>query len=201
MLVFLFYNGIGFSQNKLQKQLSAAHITTISINGNQIFNISISTSKTDDITVLSTLDGEYQHQFQVVVKEVNNTLNLSLEEVSLTAIQDDKRNAHKIIAATLHLKIPEKLIVHILSDIGSVQLDGVFNELHVQLLQGQCRIKGEVKKATINTLDGDIMAMTNNATVEAVSHHGSLTLDTFSESNSIWNLKSINGNITVVKLD
>jgi DUF4097 and DUF4098 domain-containing protein YvlB len=137
----------------------------------------------------------------VVVKEVNNTLNLSLEQVSLAAIQDDKRNAHKIIAATLYLKIPEQLIVHLLSDIGSVQLDGVFNELHVQLLQGQCRVKGEVKKATINTLDGDIMAMTNNATVEAVSHHGSLTLDTFPESNSVWKLKSINGNITVVKLD
>ena len=196
----LFY-GISFSQNKQEKQLSAEHITSISINGNQIFNMSISTSNTDHILVLSTLDGEYQDQFQVVMTEENNTLNLSLEQRSFIEIPDDKRNAHKVIAATLHLKIPEQLNLNILSDIGSVDLDGVFKVLDVQLLRGQCSFRGKVKKATINTLDGDIKVVTKSATVEAKSNQGKVTLDTFSNLSSVWKLKSINGNITVVNLD
>jgi hypothetical protein len=47
------------AQNILEKKLLADGIETISIDSNQIFKISISTLKTDYITVKSTLDGEY----------------------------------------------------------------------------------------------------------------------------------------------
>jgi hypothetical protein len=201
LVIFLCCYGYNFSQNKFQKQLSAKHIKTISINGNQIFSISISTSNTDTIVVTSILDGEYQNQFQVVIKEDELTLKLSLEYMSLEDIPDDKRNAHKVIAATLHLDIPEELKLNILSDIGSVDLQGVYREIYVQLLQGSFSIKGQAEKATINTIDGDIDVMTQSATVEATSNHGKISLDAFSSSNSLWILKSINGDISVAKLD
>ncbi|MFK7832892.1 MAG: hypothetical protein AB8B52_06430 [Winogradskyella sp.] len=201
LLVFSLSTFVLVGQNKFQKQLSAQHIEFISINGNQIFNISVTTSKTDDISVTSTLDGEYQNDFQMVIKEDKSTLNLSLEQLSFEAIPDDKRNAHKVIAATLHLEIPEQLKLQILSDVGSVNLIGTFKSLFVELKQGQCKVKGDVKTATINTLDGDITIWTKSANVEASSNHGKVILDEFSMSNSTWNLTSINGNITVVKTD
>ena len=199
--VFVLCSSLGFSQNKLQKQLSAKHIETISINGNQIFSISVSTSNTDEIKVISVLDGEYQNDFQIVVKEEKHTLNLSLEYLSLEDMRDDKRNVHKVIAATLHLEIPENISLNIISDIGSVDLNGTFNSLFIELAQGQCNVNGMVNRATINTLDGDIIVITHSATVEAYSSHGKVTLDEIPSSNSIWKLKSINGNITVAKLD
>ena len=107
-IAFIFYSVIGFSQNKLQKQLSAEHIESININGNQIFSISVSTSNTDEIKIISVLDGEYQNDFQIVLNEENHALNLSLQRLSLTEIPDDKRNAHKVIAATLHLRNSRK---------------------------------------------------------------------------------------------
>ena len=192
----------GKAQNIIEKTIEVNGIKSISINGNQIFNISVSTSETDKITVTSILDGEYQNDFQIVIKEEsNNTLQLSLEFLSLEEIPDDKRNAHKVIAATLHIEIPEQLILNISSDIGSVDLKGNFKTLYIELLRGQCNIEGEVKTATINTLDGNINVVTNSATIEANSNHGEITLDEFSNNSSIWELTTINGDIRVVKQD
>lgn len=187
------------AQNKLQKEFSAEHIEVISIQGDQFFNIIVSSSKKDKISISSILDGEYQNDFQLVVKEENNTLNLRLAYLSLIDMPDDKRNAHKVIAAMLYLEIPEHLSLNIISDIGHVTLNGVFNSLSIELLQGQCSVKGESKSAIINTLDGDISIVTKSATVEAKSNHGKVVIDDFNNKDAIWKLTSINGNITVAK--
>ncbi|WP_299102445.1 hypothetical protein [uncultured Winogradskyella sp.] len=197
-LLFIFNLTAIESQNVIENTIQADGITSVSINGNDIFNISVSTSETDQIKITSTLDGEYQNDFQIVVKEGKSTLNLSLEHVSLEEIPDDKRNAHKVIAATLHLEIPESLKVNILSDIGSVSLLGTFNTLNVELLRGQFNIKGKVKTATVNTLDGNIHVITNSATIEANSNHGEIELDEFFNTSSVWILRSIHGDIRVV---
>ena len=91
--------------------------------------------------------------------------------------------------------------LNIISDIGSVDINGNFSALYIELSQGECNVKGYTNNATINTLDGDINVLTKSATVIANSSHGNVTLDEFSSSNSIWKLKSINGDITVAKLD
>jgi hypothetical protein len=187
------------AQNSLEKKLVSDGIETISINGNQIFTISVSTSKTDQITIKSMLDGEYQNEFQIVMLRENETLQLSLEHLSFNAIADDKRNAHKVIAATLHLEIPENLSLNILSDIGSVDLRGHFNSLSIELLQGYCEVRGNTNTARINTIDGNINVATQRATINAKSNNGTVTLDEFSISNSMWKLQTINGDITVVK--
>ena len=186
------------AQNILEKNIQADGIKSISINGNEIFNISVSTSKTDKIKLTSTLDGAYQNDFQIVVQEEESALNLSLEQVSLEDIPDDKRNVHKVIAATLHIEIPEQLNLNVSSDIGSVNLIGTFNALDIELLRGQCNIKGKVKTATVNTLDGNIYVITNSATIEANSNHGEINLDKFSNKTSLWILTSIYGDITVI---
>ena len=197
--IFLFIALSIKAQNILEKTIQADGIDTVLINGNQIFTILVLTTSTEFITIKSTLDGEYQNQFQIISKQENNELKLSLEQVQFTTIVDDKRNAHKVIAATLTLEIPEHLNINVISDIGSVDLTGNFDALSVELLQGYCEVRGSANLAVINTIDGDISVTTNNAIINANSSHGNVILDEITESNSIWNLESINGNIKVVK--
>ncbi|MBF8149779.1 hypothetical protein ITJ86_07695 [Winogradskyella sp. F6397] len=189
------------AQNVLEKELTAERIDSIVIDGNQIFKITVVTSKTNQIKIVSTLDGEYQNEFQVEMRENNHTLYLHLEHLSFSEIPDDKRNAHKVIAATLQLEIPEERSLDIVSDIGSVDLNGTFNSLYIQLSRGRCYVEADTKTATINTLDGDIIVVTDNAAVTANSNHGKITVDEFYNAISTWKLKSINGNITVEKPD
>ena len=197
--VFLFISINIEAQNILEKKLLACGIETISIYSNQIFKISISTLKTDYITVKSTLDGEYQNQFQIVTEEADGKLNLRLELLAFSVIADDKRNAHKVIAATLYLEIPEKLSLRISSDIGSVNLCGNFDSLSIALLQGYCEVMGITYNATINTIRGGIKVVTQSARIDANSNNGNVTLDEFSISSSLWKLRTINGDITVAK--
>ncbi len=197
--VFLFISISIEAQNISEKKLLADGIETISIDGNQIFKISVSTTKTDYITIKSTLDGEYQNQFQIVTEEVNNKLKMKLERMAFTIIADDKRNAHKVIAATLYLVIPEYLSLQISSDIGSADLSGNFDSLSIELLQGHCEVIGKIRNATINTIEGDIKVVTQSASIDANSNNGNVTLDEFSISSSLWKLRTINGDITVAK--
>jgi DUF4097 and DUF4098 domain-containing protein YvlB len=119
--------------------------------------------------------------------------------MGFTIIADDKRNAHKVIAATLYLEIPEYLSLQISSDIGSADLSGNFDALSIELLQGHCEVIGEIRNATINTIEGSIKVVTQSANIDANSNNGNVTLDAFSRSSSLWKLRTINGDITVEK--
>lgn len=197
LVFFSFAQGLE-AQNILSKQLNAGTIKEIVVNGNQIFNIRIETDKTDKIYITSKLDGEYQNHYQIKVLEDNNKLRLSLDLLPFNKIPDDKRNAHKVIAATLVIKVPEYITLNIFSDIGSVEASGNFNTLYVELLQGQCKVNGITKKAILNTIDGDIDVITKNAKVKASSNKGKVVVDKFTLEQAVWQLKSIHGNITVV---
>ena len=197
--IFLFISTNFQAQNILDKKVSKEGFESILINGNQIFKISVSTATTDYITISSILDGEYQNQFQIITKQENNQLKLSLERLEFSVLADDKRNAHKVIAATLTIEIPENLSLSIISDIGSVGLNGNFDSLLIELLRGHCEVIGKANSVTINTIDGDINVVTQNASISASSSHGNVVLDEFSNSESFWKLQSINGDITVAK--
>lgn len=198
MLFFLFCFSVE-AQNIVKKQIEAKSIKAITVNGNQIFNISVETTQTNNISVVSKLDGEYQNKYQIATKEDNVTLTLSLEFMSFEDIPDDKRNAHKVIAAELKIEIPENFDLNIISDIGSVQIKGKFNNIFIELIQGYCNVNATGNFVTINTVDGDITVATTNASVVANSKHGIVNIVEFKSKEFIWDLRSINGNITVTK--
>lgn len=187
------------AQNSLTKTITADSISKIEINGNQIFTINVTTTKNNQILVSSTLDGEYQNKYQITLKHEGTLLLLALDYVSFDEIPDDKRNAHKVIAATLKVEIPEDLILNIKSDVGSVNLTGQFKSIFIELLQGYCNAVGKATSATINTIDGNIKVATSNANINANSKYGKSKIDLINPSECVWNLHSINGNITVVK--
>ncbi|WP_157957216.1 DUF4097 family beta strand repeat-containing protein [Winogradskyella tangerina] len=199
LLVFSFGLHFGIAQNTLRKELDAATIETISIKGNQIFNILVTTSSSKTISITSTLDGEYQNNYQIATKQEQNELILSLEFMSFEAIPDDKRNAHKVIAAELKLDIPKDLDLKIKSDVGSVEVAGQYNSLSIELLQGFCNVDAHAKNAAINTIDGNIDVKTKNASVTATSKNGKVAIEDLNTTDWRWNLRSINGDITVIK--
>ena len=197
--IVLFCFGFGFckAQNTLKKELKAEGIKTISIQGNQIFNISVRTINEEIIQITSTLDGEYQNNYQIGTKIEGGKLVLNLVPISFEEIPDDKRNVHKVIAANLEIEIPENFDIDIKSDVGSAEITGKFNNLFVELLQGSCTANATGNVVTINTVEGDIMVITKYAKVVANSNHGKVNIDKFDSKESKWFLRSVKGDITV----
>ena len=197
-LIFCFVT-IGNAQNKGENKFSTKGISKIVVDGYQIFNIDVETSGTDTIKVFSLTDGEYKDDFKVFSELKNGQLNIGLRRSPFYDKLDDKRNAHKVIAATLKIILPEDLDLSITSDIGSVNIKGDVNMLFVQLAEGYLKFEGKAKSAIINTIDGDIHVTTNNAMVEATSSYGNVNIDKKIVGNASLKLKSIHGNVTVTK--
>lgn len=185
------------SQNKSTELIDAQDIKKITVNGNQIFNIEISTHNLAEIKIDSFFDGEYQDGYQIIATHVEETLTLQLEANPIVTINDDKRNAHKVLAAQLYMQVPSGINIEVLSDIGSVSAIGDFNSVNVQLLQGFCEITGSANEGIINTIDGHINLATRHAEVKAKSTYGKVSKEVFTTKKAMWQLTSIHGDITV----
>ena len=196
-----FFLSIVHSQNNRYERIVSESIQTIAINGNQIFKIEVETHSSREILLRSKIDGEYQDLFQITNSTEGSVLTFQLEENPVVSIPDDKRNAHKVVAATLRLTIPEDMNLDIVSDIASVKLKGSYRQLTVQLLEGYCEIHGEIYMATVNTVNGGITVKTSRGEVSATSRYGEIKVDNFNRKEGKWLLQSIRGDITVVNED
>lgn len=196
--LFLFSPHLIIAQNTSIKQIRADHIKEIFVDGNQLFLIDVKTSRSNIISINSIVDGEYENEYQIFTSINGDRLDIKLEQIAFREIADDKRNALKVIAAKLLLEIPQKKNLSIESDIGSVILNGSFNSISIQLQQGYCNLKGDTKEALINTIDGNINIQTGDAKiVSAVTNNGKVNIYPFKVKSSLYNLKSINGDISI----
>jgi hypothetical protein len=196
--LFLFSPHLIIAQNTSIKQIRADHIKEFFVDGNQLFLIDVKTSRSNIISINSIVDGEYENEYQIFTSINGDRLDIKLEQIAFREIADDKRNALKVIAAKLLLEIPQKKNLSIESDIGSVILNGSFNSISIQLQQGYCNLKGNTKEALINTIDGNINIQTGDAKiVSAVTNNGKVNIYPFKVKSSLYNLKSINGDISI----
>jgi hypothetical protein len=196
--LFLFSPHLIIAQNTSIKQIRADHIKEFFVDGNQLFLIDVKTSRSNIISINSIVEGEYENEYQIFTSINGDRLDIKLEQIAFREIADDKRNALKVIAAKLLLEIPQKKNLSIESDIGSVILNGSFNSISIQLQQGYCNLKGNTKEALINTIDGNINIQTGDAKiVSAVTNNGKVNIYPFKVKSSLYNLKSINGDISI----
>ena len=192
-------SGAMYSQNVITESISAKGIDKILIDGNQIFQIYDHSEKRTDIKISSKTDGEYQNGYKIFSELKNGQLYIKLFQTPFFEIPDDKRNAHKVVAATLEVIMPEYLDMTIRSDIGTVWANGLFKYVIVELFQGACIIKGRVDTALIQTFTGDITVETQNASIEAKSNNGLVSVEEYGYQTSHWLLRTIDGNIQVTK--
>ncbi len=106
--VIVVFSLVTQSQNSTEEQFLADGIVKIEINGNQIFTIKIDTGDVNFITVASLVDGEYENNFQIVSQIKDAKLIISLSKNPFRSVNDDKRNAHKVVAASLEIRVPRK---------------------------------------------------------------------------------------------
>ena len=189
------------AQNTNKATYIGEDISKISIDGNSIFTISIKTSETDQISIESLIDGEYGNTFKVITEEKNGQLHIALKRASLNIAPDDKRNAHKVVAATLKLDIPANKDIDIVSDIGSADLQGTYNTIALKLFDRNFNFNGIAKSAKIETRDGHISIKTSDALVETDSHHGLVKIPNDMFGYNVFKLKTHGGNITVTKIE
>ncbi len=190
-----------YAQNRTEKRIASHDISTIVINGDQIFSIDIQTKATSTITIHTISEGELKNETVMVSELKDGKLYVSLSENPFVKNANDKLSAHKVIAVKLSMVLPEGLSIELLSDIASVKLRGKYANIDMQLSTGNSIVNAMAKHAKVLTINGNIEVKTTNATVKAMSKHGKVTNPVNDSGHSHWELQSIHGDINVVKND
>lgn len=187
------------AQKVISKQFQAENISTITIDGNTMFKIAVFSKETAVIQMEFKVEGENNEQIVLLANQAQDTLFISSAYQPLFNKPDDKLSAHKAISIELSVTIPEGLDVNVTSDIASVDVEGLYNYMLVELLNGHFTAHQYQGNLLVNTLRGNISVETNFAELNAYTKNGTLIKPKLDSGEKHISLNSINGSITVTK--
>lgn len=155
-LYFCFFCGVLFGQTQQQKTWDATAIESVSLDLNWSNSIKVSSHKDTTILVDYQKEGEYQNLF-ILQKKIEGK-GFYLEEAKRLDLQkpDDKLSAHKVVANSIEVIIPEGLMLTILSKETQLYCSGIFKNIDVRIEHGTATFNIENPKGMIRSLSADI---------------------------------------------
>ena len=189
------------AQKMLEQSFYDEGIKALYIKSDEIFEIHLSTSQKDHITVGTRIDGETFESSILKTRIESNILKIETGRTPDFEPFNDKLSAHKVLSIVLFISLPEGLDLNIFSTLASVDAQGNFGQVQINLGRGGCRLVDFRfrESATINTLNGAIHVEVDRAEVHAQSRKGNVVIPAgFSEGYPLV-LKSIHGDIILTK--
>ena len=188
------------AQKDTSKQLDAKEIKSIYIDTDEVFKIIIKTTTNSDlISISSHSEGEYFNDIALNTEVRANSIYLTTKFREILKSGFDKLSAHKVFSLEITLEIPEELQVFVKSNIASVEAEGDYDFIQVQLNSGYCNLYNFIGNALVNTYNGAITIQTTDATVSASSRNGKVILPSDFSGKNVIKATSINGDIRIVE--
>jgi len=187
------------AQHITQKFFSTESISTININGNSVFKITVETTKDANISMSSRVEGEHNEHIILVTETKDSVLYVSTKYQPLFDKANDKLSAHKMSSIEFIITVPKHFNVQVNSDITDVIVKGQYKYVAINLKSGHCTLHHFSGQSRVNTIEGNIVANINYAQVEAITKHGIIKKQNLDPGKTSLLLESINGNITVNK--
>lgn len=200
LIFFLLATSVA-AQKRLSQTYDAANIKELYINSNEIFEITINARDTDQIIMHTIIDGEIFASTLLNAAIANNVLKITTGKTPDYIPFNDKLAAHKVLAIELEIIIPIGLDVSIYSTLASVDTYGKLGQVRIDL--GRGHFKGEEfrfrESGKINTISGSIYISSNLVNVTAQSRNGKVDIPPTQAEGPLLAIKSIHGDVTVVK--
>jgi len=199
LLMFMVASITVFGQQKVFKTVNAIGVNKIDFNIDKVFDLQLTTSKTDDIHLEVQMEGEHSDQLVVSATRKGDVITISCDYHSAFKNFNDKLSAHKVVSAKMIVSVPEKKRVYIKSEIANTQVKGRYDNMIIELKSGNFIGRDFYGNATINTYNGAIALETDFAQVEAISRNGKIDSQNITPGPYKISLKSVNGRIAVTK--
>lgn len=189
------------AQKVVKKSIVNTTISSIQIDVSNCFETKIETTDSNEILVEGFIDGEYQADLNLVVKEEGSTLIVSSGFMPIFVAPNDKLSAHKVVSIALKIKLPQYKNVRIFGTSCNVGIIGDFERLKVTLSDGACILTGVTQDSEIITQSGDIIVNSSRAKIKASSAYGSVEENEIPLGNNNFILTSITGDIRFKKTE
>tara|TARA_R110002051_G_C8628719_1_gene484431 strand:+ start:378 stop:998 length:621 start_codon:yes stop_codon:yes gene_type:complete len=198
-IFILFSFQILSAQKIVEKTITNTKDTSIQIDANNCFALTIETVKTNKVVVEAKMAGEYGNDLALNVHEEGSTLLIDTSFNPNFELPNDKLAAHKTVSISLHISIPENLKVSLYGTYCNVAASGLYRALNIALNDGKCMLNNVEHSTTVHTQSGSIELYTKEAEIEAISNYGEVVSEEIPKSNAYFNLNTITGNIHIYK--
>ncbi|MCL5246318.1 DUF4097 family beta strand repeat-containing protein [Cellulophaga sp. 20_2_10] len=187
------------AQKIVEKSVLNDHISLININTENCYEVTIETTNTNDVTVSATIDGEYQKDLLLEIKEEASSIFISTGFSPTFTNPNDKLSAHKVISISLHIVLPNYKNVRMYGKSSNITASGKYNNIDISLSDGYCVLKSIEETVAVTTQSGNITVESNNANITAKSKYGAIVAEKLTKGDIIFNLSTITGNIHISK--
>jgi hypothetical protein len=185
----------------MEQSFHAEDLKGLYIQSDEIFEIHLSTSPSDHITIGTRIDGETFESSLINTNIQDHILKIETGRTPDFEPFNDKLSAHKVLSIVLYINVPIGMDIDIFSTLASVDAQGSFGQVQINLGRGGCRLVDFRfrESATINTLTGTIQVQVDTAAVTAQSRNGNVVIPPSLDHGLPLLLKSIHGDILVTK--
>ena len=189
------------AQKKLFKTYDVGDIHTLFIESDAIFQIKLTTVKTNQITIYTQIEGETYDSALLHTEILNGILKITTGRTPDFIPFNDKLSAHKVLSIVVEVSMPEGLSLDVYSSLASLEAEGFYNQVRVNLERGNCGLSNFRFRESvyINTISGNISIETTKAKILAQSRNGNIVTPKGMTGIKIIDLQTIDGDITVIK--
>jgi len=184
-----------------QKQMvltePAGQLKGIFIESDQIFQIYVKTTNSDQFIVSTEVEGETFETLESNTQKTGDLLYITTGRSLGYKAFDDKLAAHKVLSVVLHVEIPADKELWVASALASVEAQGTYSYINLNLSGGRVDLTDFKANGSVNTLRGAINVTTQHAQIDASSRNG--RVDVVSSPNELYELvlKTVDGDISV----
>lgn len=194
LLCFFFSN----AQKKIEKTLVLdKYISAVVFDLEHVFSINLKSTKSSKITIKAISEGEYANHFVVTEETIDDLITVTGRIAFTFPNNQDKLSAHKVYAIAIEISVPEELEVTLNSDIGNLDARGFYKTLVTNFMSGNCVLNNVSGNLLIQTVNGNILLTAENGQVFTESRTGLVTQQQLVDGKSIFELKTIKGNINI----
>ena len=175
------------------------HARFFYIDSSLAYQLILDTNLSEEIHIRALVEGEYQNEIILNIRESGSEIFISPSFTPEYQFKNDKLSAHKVISIALDISLPENLSVHLKGAYTNLNAKGAFKVLHIDLKDGRCYLDHTSGEIHANTDSGEIIVESNTGYVEASSNYGLVETHQLPLGGAAYYLKSISGNIRVIR--
>ncbi len=201
--LWFFLGFFAFVHLQGQKLVKKALINTkteyIQIDSEFCYQVNLFTSKTQEVVVEASIEGEYAKDLIIAIEEQGATILISARFQPNFTNPNDKLSAHKVISIALDVELPEYKDVFVYGANSNVDVTGKYKKLKVKLSDGRCSLNNVGETIEVITQKGDIVLTTPSGNIMAKSTYGEVLKEDIPLGDNQFTLNTIEGKIHLKK--
>jgi len=200
LLAMLLVNPVA-AQKVVRKIATLPRTNLLQIDAGQCYSVELETAAVDVMEVEATMEGEYGSDILLNLGEEGSTTRIEAGVQPFFNLPDDKLSAHKVIAISLKILLPQNRSVQIYGRSATIAARGRYEKLHIILDSGGCSLFDVSRLVEVSTRTADIYVESPGATILAKSRYGVVNSNLIPAGDARYRLRTISGDIRLIRME